>query len=694
MSVTSGFFNSVNHDRLYDAEQFSSMFDGLIKDGVYQAIGEAFMVKPNPNLASSIIVGTGRAWFDHTWTLNDTQFALSISDPNAMFPRIDLVVIDVDRTENVRANSIKVVQGTMSDDPKEPMLINEEFHKQYPIARIQVPAAESASIVLADNITYLVGTERCPLVTGVLEALNLENWLAQYDAEFNTWFEGIKDIFDEDPMTAFEQMLEDLNNKIDSIIPYMPKGVFDAVVSGGTPFDITGVNILSKVWGTSNKFSTNYVYDFILPDNKIGVVYFVYDTSNTTIQKVTLHVVLLTDNGVQISDNTLSVQTDTLQAWLVDKTNTFPWHVVHIDVDTYPATVVCAYVGFGKVITATCTIQSDGTVSLTKYSDQVIQYRYDSNTAATWMGRFAKMNNGRSIGFLRVANGRSNWGKSVMSVGVGIEPTGIVTLGEAYTYSTSETGVNEGYCCASYCYAIDDIVYVEYFQDPENEPSKDQHFQFLTATNIQDISMQDNTSASAKHTFGSPIYMLDPTTLGVMYGEDSDIAKVTGKFDTMYDFKYETLSNGALTPMKYDYSTTPVSNGSVESFKCINISNSPNLISMPYVFGKNDEADGSSLYGLSTIKNISKNTEVKVNSAMGSDYSTGVTYSQATPVSSDPSLVLRCVLPYSFMYKLVDNGMYILLNSIMTCTRSNDAMYKISMQEDPLAVLIKITRKE
>ena len=68
MTITSGFFNSVNHDRLYDAEQVSSIFDGIIKDGVYESIGDAFMVTPNSDLNDSIIVGTGRAWFDHTWT--------------------------------------------------------------------------------------------------------------------------------------------------------------------------------------------------------------------------------------------------------------------------------------------------------------------------------------------------------------------------------------------------------------------------------------------------------------------------------------------------------------------------------------------------------------------------------------------------------------------------------------------------
>lgn len=40
MAVTYGFFNSVNGDRKYNADQMSSYFDGLVTDGVYEKIGD------------------------------------------------------------------------------------------------------------------------------------------------------------------------------------------------------------------------------------------------------------------------------------------------------------------------------------------------------------------------------------------------------------------------------------------------------------------------------------------------------------------------------------------------------------------------------------------------------------------------------------------------------------------------------
>lgn len=44
MAVTSGFFNAVSGDRTYSAEQFGALFNGIITDGIFHAVGEAFRV--------------------------------------------------------------------------------------------------------------------------------------------------------------------------------------------------------------------------------------------------------------------------------------------------------------------------------------------------------------------------------------------------------------------------------------------------------------------------------------------------------------------------------------------------------------------------------------------------------------------------------------------------------------------------
>lgn len=65
MPVTYGFFNSVEGDRRYDADQMSNYFKGLISNGVYEGVGSALQVLAGTGM--SVNVQTGRAIIDCKW---------------------------------------------------------------------------------------------------------------------------------------------------------------------------------------------------------------------------------------------------------------------------------------------------------------------------------------------------------------------------------------------------------------------------------------------------------------------------------------------------------------------------------------------------------------------------------------------------------------------------------------------------
>ena len=94
MSVTYGFYNSVNGDKKYDATEFARMFDGIVTDGIFETIGEKFNVSTGTGM--TVVVGSGRAWFNHTWTLNDSPLVVTIDKAEQVLKRIDTIVIDVD----------------------------------------------------------------------------------------------------------------------------------------------------------------------------------------------------------------------------------------------------------------------------------------------------------------------------------------------------------------------------------------------------------------------------------------------------------------------------------------------------------------------------------------------------------------------------------------------------------------------
>lgn len=191
MSVTYGFFNSLNGDRKYDALQLSSMFDGVILDGVFASIGECFLTTATDGLAVNI--GTGKAWFDHTWILNDTVLKVEIPEADGLLDRIDTVVLDIDNTESVRANAIKIVQGVPATNPVAPELVSVRNHHQHPICHIRVACA-TQSIRQAD-ITNMVGSAETPFVSGVLQTIDLDKLLGQWQDELDMFIEKETDDF-------------------------------------------------------------------------------------------------------------------------------------------------------------------------------------------------------------------------------------------------------------------------------------------------------------------------------------------------------------------------------------------------------------------------------------------------------------------------------------------------------------------
>ena len=185
MSVTCGFFNSLNGDRKYDAYQMSSIFDGLIIDGIFASIGTAFAVKAAGGL--TVNVGTGKAWFNHTWTVNDAILPLTASAADVAYDRIDAVVLEINATESVRENTIKFVTGEPSDTPVRPTLINEDEIHQYPLCYISRKGG-TKNINQAD-ITSMVGTETTPFVVGILKTIDLNDLLGQWQNELDLFVE-------------------------------------------------------------------------------------------------------------------------------------------------------------------------------------------------------------------------------------------------------------------------------------------------------------------------------------------------------------------------------------------------------------------------------------------------------------------------------------------------------------------------
>lgn len=274
MTVVSGFYNSVNGDRKYDADAFGRLFEGVIRDGVFLSVGDQFKVSLDSGMRLKI--GTGKAWCIRTWAYNDQPMTTTLADADQSEDRIDLVCLEFDRRDNVRNTDIRVVKGEPRYDPVRPVYVKDPDRVQLPLAFVTV-RAKATSIVPTD-IAYVVGTDYCPFVVGVNGTISLGQYIddirrewADYrdnqKLEFLNWFKDLKYTLSGDAGAK-------LMNRLDSAIKELQitqYGLRDQIVKIDVASDVVVVTerttvsgapvVTTKIFPVSSGTIATQVYD-------------------------------------------------------------------------------------------------------------------------------------------------------------------------------------------------------------------------------------------------------------------------------------------------------------------------------------------------------------------------------------------------------------------------------------------------
>lgn len=299
MAFTCGFFNSQNGDRKYNAEQMASIFDGLIKDGVYDTVGDIFAVTPGTGM--QVLVGSGRAWFDHTWNNNDAPYQLAITDADVSLPRYDAVVLETNHSDTVRTNRLRVLTGTPASNPVKPTMTSTANVKQHPLAYIKVTAGATA--ITQSMIQVVVGTSECPFVTGIIDTAQIDALFQQWNGEFDEWFENLKAQLSDNVVANLQKQIDEKVAKADvattadieagtSTTKWVtPKGLKESVKSNGIYDETTGKYVklhsqrtIKLVPFSTDKFSSTRVHQCYSSNNLFGFI-----TSKTRISSETVY---------------------------------------------------------------------------------------------------------------------------------------------------------------------------------------------------------------------------------------------------------------------------------------------------------------------------------------------------------------------------------------------------------------------
>lgn len=185
MAFQCGFFNSINGDRKYTAEQMNNPYKGIVSNGVLAKENDSNGFQVQELSLLRILIKEGYGIFADKWAVLDADLILDVPTPHVNYARIDSVIVRVDTSDDVRAGSIEYVQGTAAQNPVQPTLTRTDVIKEYRLANITVPA--NAISITQANIEDTRPSAECGFVTNLLQNSDISATYAQWQAQFEEW---------------------------------------------------------------------------------------------------------------------------------------------------------------------------------------------------------------------------------------------------------------------------------------------------------------------------------------------------------------------------------------------------------------------------------------------------------------------------------------------------------------------------
>lgn len=282
MAVTYGFFNSLNGDRKYNADQMSEYFKGLVSDGVYENVGGALQVLTGTGM--TVQVQTGRMLIDSKWLENDAVLTVQLNSAHVTLNRYTAIVARLDRTN--RLIEIVAKDGTNASSPIKPSIQDDAAIMEKCLAYVYVPAS-ATSISQSDIEDTRANTTICGWVTGIIEQVDTSELFLQWQTAYQEFYAQMQSWM-ETQQTTFESWLSTLTSelKINTYINQYEKyvkgttseiGVVQLDMEGYT-YDANDIFIIAI-----NGLMAAEAYDYLIDTSKTPVeVHLNFTTSSTT----------------------------------------------------------------------------------------------------------------------------------------------------------------------------------------------------------------------------------------------------------------------------------------------------------------------------------------------------------------------------------------------------------------------------
>lgn len=296
MAITYGFFNAIKqsdgtYDRVYNADQMSTYFEGLVSDGVYESVDDGMQVLAGTGM--QVQVGAGRAIIDSKWLKNTAAYPLTINAAHVTLNRYTAIVIRLDLS--ARTISVVTKDGENATAPVKPAITNSETIKELCLAYVYVGRGVTA-ITQANIEDVRPDNNVCGWVTGIVQQVDtsklflqwqtayeefykqmqswqneqetgFSGWQNEQETEFSDWETSQKAAFD----TWFSALTDQLN--VNTYIQKYHKVVNMGTKNGVFPLDMSGYTYAASdvLFVNVNGVMLVEDYDYLLDTSKTPV---------------------------------------------------------------------------------------------------------------------------------------------------------------------------------------------------------------------------------------------------------------------------------------------------------------------------------------------------------------------------------------------------------------------------------------
>lgn len=192
MTFRSGFWNSIDGDRTYSAEDMAIPFEGVITEGVFANWGDAF--KTTVIDGRTVTIGSGKAWLSKKWIQNDSvyQMPINVSDyASSTEPRTVVVCLDLKVEAYYRFAQFYIVEQRNYSSYTDMLNQITDRTRQNTLPLFAINFAAGDSSIQQSNITNLIGTSWCPYVTAPVQTVTVDDIRAKWDASYNSLMRDI-----------------------------------------------------------------------------------------------------------------------------------------------------------------------------------------------------------------------------------------------------------------------------------------------------------------------------------------------------------------------------------------------------------------------------------------------------------------------------------------------------------------------